>query len=617
MFNIEQDRCDYGRLLAPPEGFELAIAVATTYSLDLETLTLAAIALGYGEDTESILKDNPVSMLNALRKIMNKVVIFYEAGRISVPSSKRTSNFYQLLEKMTIPVTLLADNGNNYPSFHPKMWLICYKNRESGEKRCRFLVMSRNLTFDRSWDVVVGLDGVLTKKKQKRTLPIVLFLHFLRNFTEEGSCTYRIVDSLSKLVSTVSFSLEGTKITDFYVIPLGIGKNSYNLSNDAWFEESSNFHEVVIMSPFISADVISLFNNEIRGKHLRSCKRTLITRASELSKLSSKTAGNFDIYTMKDDVVKGETELSDGDTSEVIRMQDIHAKMLFFRKNNCLSSVYIGSMNASHNGLYRNVELDIRLDCPNSYLGPDKFLAEVFSENQSKNPFELRTLEDDTKQEDMNNDVDLKFKKLCRADAIATVSKQEDGLFTIRLKFNPSMISDGIMISPISKNIQKPIEQEIIFKSFTLLELTEYYQIVLVDSGGNEVRHVFQIPTQGIPVERDKQIYNSILDSKEKLYEYISLILSDDKVQCVLESCDHSYGEGQWGNSIIVKPAIYERMLEASLHHWERFIEIEDLMKMLPDNSPIQGEFKKLYDVFCKALKHKGCGRECNAKNRA
>ena len=49
--------------------------------------------------------------------------------------------------------------------------------------------------------------------------------------------------------------------------------------------------------------------------------------------------------------------------------------------------------------------------------------------------------------------------------------------------------------------------------------------------------------------------------------------------------------------------AIYERMLEASLHHRERFMEIEDMMKMLPDNSSILEEFKKLYDVFCEALK--------------
>ena len=66
MFDIEQDRCDYGRLLAPPEGFDLETAAATTYSLDLETLTFASIALGHGEDTDSMLRDNPVSMLNAL-----------------------------------------------------------------------------------------------------------------------------------------------------------------------------------------------------------------------------------------------------------------------------------------------------------------------------------------------------------------------------------------------------------------------------------------------------------------------------------------------------------------------------------------------------------------------
>ena len=116
MFDIEQDRCDYGRLLAPPEGFELDAAVATTYSLDLETLTFAAIALGHGENTDSMLKDNPVSMLNALRKIRDKVVIFYETGRIAVPASRRTSNFYQLLEGMTVPVALPAHKGNN-PKF--------------------------------------------------------------------------------------------------------------------------------------------------------------------------------------------------------------------------------------------------------------------------------------------------------------------------------------------------------------------------------------------------------------------------------------------------------------------------------------------------------------------
>ncbi len=74
-------------------------------------------------------------------------------------------------------------------------------------------------------------------------------------------------------------------------------------------------------------------------------------------------------------------------------------------------------------------------------------------------------------------------------------------------------------------------------------------------------------------------------------------------MQCVLESGDSSYGEGEHGTAVTVIPAIYERMLEASLHHRERFMEIEDMMKMLPDNSSILEEFKKLYDVFCEALK--------------
>ena len=45
MIEPSQDRLDYSALLAPPaEGFELDIAVATTYSLDLSALMAALLA---------------------------------------------------------------------------------------------------------------------------------------------------------------------------------------------------------------------------------------------------------------------------------------------------------------------------------------------------------------------------------------------------------------------------------------------------------------------------------------------------------------------------------------------------------------------------------------------
>ncbi|MBO5884988.1 MAG: hypothetical protein J6Q51_04250, partial [Clostridia bacterium] len=52
-----------------------------------------------------------------------------------------------------------------YPSFHPKFWLIKYVNNE-GEALYRVVVLSRNLTFDRSWDVSFCMEG---RKVAKRT----------------------------------------------------------------------------------------------------------------------------------------------------------------------------------------------------------------------------------------------------------------------------------------------------------------------------------------------------------------------------------------------------------------------------------------------------------------
>lgn len=117
--NDNKDRVNYSDLLLPPEGYVLEKAVGTTYSLDLETLTAIAIALGLKEDTESGLLQNPISMLNALQKVSDKIMIFCEAGQIKLPGNPSPLNI--LLEKMVIPIALPKTKGlNTYPAFHPR-----------------------------------------------------------------------------------------------------------------------------------------------------------------------------------------------------------------------------------------------------------------------------------------------------------------------------------------------------------------------------------------------------------------------------------------------------------------------------------------------------------------
>ena len=99
-----EDRTNYSEILMPPEGYRLDKAIGTTYSLDLEALTAVSISLGLSEEADSKLMHNPISMLNALQKISDKILIFCEAGQIKVPAKPNALSI--LLEKMVVEVAL-------------------------------------------------------------------------------------------------------------------------------------------------------------------------------------------------------------------------------------------------------------------------------------------------------------------------------------------------------------------------------------------------------------------------------------------------------------------------------------------------------------------------------
>ena len=184
MFRPKEDRLNYGQLLMPPVGYTLVSAVGTTYSLDLETLMSVCIALGIQESTDSSLTKNPFAILKSLQGLSEKLLIFCDAGQIAqMPPDK--SPLMLMLDKMIVPVKLKAIKGKGIPSFHPKSWTLQYEDAD-GNQHFRFIVLSRNLTFDRSWDVAVSLDGKLTGGRHKSSYPIVDFLEFLKYNTLEG-----------------------------------------------------------------------------------------------------------------------------------------------------------------------------------------------------------------------------------------------------------------------------------------------------------------------------------------------------------------------------------------------------------------------------------------------
>ena len=597
-----KDRINYGEVLMPPVGYKLERAIGTTYSLDLETLTAVSIALGLIEDTDSELINNPISMLSALQKISDKIVVFCEAGQIKLPS--KTNALCLTLEKMVVPVSVPFDRKiNRYPAFHPKTWLLEYSN-EDGEKQYRFVVMSRNMTFDHSWDVACALDGDTTSEGEVSAEPIVEFLKFLRKQLNKELINYaRQYSDLSYMIKTVQkvrFQVENG-FSECVIMPMGIGAESYNMASDWLFTE--NFHELVVMSPFLTGSVIKGFNDP--GKTLTGTTRTLITRRSELPKITSEKASNFDVYVMKDDIIDGESSISDGEDEQSEQesgKQDIHAK-IYVRRKYSTTDLYLGSMNASYAAINSNVEMMLRLRTKNSVLNGEKFLADIMGEDREgkKNPFELVIPEDMDGSEDtsLQDQVEQRIKEICRIKMTATV-ESNDGRYDIRVAADIDDKQDGVVIKPLRSNKESVLMSEMAFNSLEMLQLSEFY-VASVTIEDCTLERVIMIPTSGIPEGRDAEIIKNVIKTRNQFIEYVAFILGDDYVQSFLENKKSSGGYGEWDQNSAM-PAVYEKMLKTSISDPDRLGEIQYITKAIEEEEIIPPEFREMYSVLCNTL---------------
>ena len=601
MLNPNNDRLDYGRLIAPPADYKLDFAIGTTYSLDLDALVGACIALGLAEETDSDLMKNPICLLEALRATGDKIALFCEGGQIHLPNN--VTSLYILLEKMVFTVETAQKRGlARYPSFHPKFWLIKYVNNE-GEVLYRVVVLSRNLTFDRSWDVSFCMEGRKVAKRTAKNNPVIDFISYLINQlpdTENASDKQAKMQALAQELKNVKFDLDSKEFYDFDFIPVGIN-NKYSSEQAPFynlFEDS--FHEVMIMSPFLSKSVIKDFNE--RNKNIEYSEHMLITRASELGKLKPADCSNFDIYTMKDAVVDGESLISEENAST--QKQDIHAKIYMVRKYSD-SYLYLGSLNASHNALNGNIEFMVKLWSKNRYLNLSKLKASIFGEDEAECPFQSANLSNAQEEEadEKTQMLDSIIKAINRLEASAIIKENGDR-FDINLSFEYFESEYDITVSPLLSNKTAPLSESIIFSSMELTQLSEFYKISVYDDN-KPVSRVIMIPTENMPADREKAVVSSVVNDKSCFYRYIAFLLGDNMVISALESdnsANETNGTGKTSKPIQL-PALYEKMLKTAATAPERFKEIEYLIKSVSGDGVIPEGFEELYNTFRKVVK--------------
>ena len=607
MLNPGEDRLDYGNILIPPDSYILDFAVGTTYSLDLDALVGVCIALGLSVESDSNIMKDPVCLLEALRRTGDKLALFCEAGQIYLP--RKLSVVYTLLEKMVFQVVTKAMKGIKYPSFHPKFWLLRYTNKE--EVLYRIVVLSRNLTFDRSWDICFYMDGKLGEETDKN-IPVADFLKYLlKQIPKSEIAKAKQIRQLIKELDYVNFETGMKEFYDFEFIPSGVPCSEggiYSMldtslikgENDR-FEKS--FHELLVISPFLSKDIIRQFNE--RSRWIENTEYMLITREMSLEKLRPEDCDNFRIYVLKDEIVDGEAAISDGES--YYYKQDIHAKVYMLRKNSN-TELYLGSLNASHNAVYGNIEFMLLLKSKNRHTNMEKLKADIFNgdEDGANNPFKEVELSEHKKLKEVDEAGELNFliKQINRYKFYALVTENRD-YYDVNISVEDYEKPDAdITLSPIfAQTGEVEFAKNMLFEKLSINSLSEFYVLFICDNAGNKVKRLIKIETEGIPNEREGKVISSIIG--ENFYRYVEFLFGDDYITSALRA-NSGNCQGSLGKSYAFMenmPLLYEKMLKKAATEPESFTEIEKLIRLLPKDSVVPETFKKLYNTFRKVVK--------------
>ena len=584
MLNPKNNRLDYGSLLSPPADYQLDFAVGSTYSLDLDSLVGASISLGLSGETDSDLNDNPIFLLEALRSAGDKIALFCESGQIKHPN--KPTPLYILLEDMVFQVL----NTNNveysrYASFHPKTWLVRYTD-DNNNACYRFVVLSRNLTFDRSWDISFSMDGEITEEETDKNDPLIEFLKYQSEFSTDDEKTEKISEITEEL-KHVEFKLNSNVFDDFKFIVNGIG-DEYSIQKEHLFT-SESLGNIMIMSPFLSGNVIRDFNGRLNSKS----RATLITRMDSLGRLKDENLNHFDFYALRDEVVDGESLFSE--ESNDFSKQDIHAKFYVVEKTKYVD-FYLGSLNATHNALWGNVEFMIKLSARKNKFNIDKLSKDIFNGYGENNPFQPVEIEKIEDEKGSGSNLNLIIKKITRIGSKAKVIQKESS-YDIEIEFEKDFSEYDIEISPLLSNKTAEFSRKVLFEDLDKTQLSEFF-VISIKSEKETIRRVIKIPVENMPQDREKEVVSSVVKDKTAFIRYVAFLLGDEYI---LSSVDDTgdFGSDISDNSFTVQlPELYEKMLKASLYNPEKFMELEYLIKIVSGDDVIPEGFEEVYNTF-------------------
>ena len=604
-----ETRVLYGDSLQPPVGYAFDAAIATTFSFDFETALTVPVSLAFfaAENRDEILLQ-PLALLEGAERIAGRLVIFTDADHI-LGQSQAQSRLCSLLEKMIVEV-----GAPGKGAFHPKMWALRFNPLKAEDPvRLRLLVMSRNLTRDRSWDISLRLDGAIGSRPRITNRPLVDFVKALptlatagisdgaREMTLEIAENLRSVDwELPNRFESVAFAVNG------------LGGKSWRPGPCA---------KLGVIAPFCDDAALGML------AALPTAERpVIIGRSDQLAVISQEILDRFEGVAVLDEMATNE----DGEEMPAEALQGLHAKA-FISEIGWKTIITLGSGNATRPALLSgaNVELFATLSGKRSdvgsvseIMGPDGF-------GRLTRPFvsgEITPVDAETRAAEAC--LREARRSLCRDSLRLRCERIEadqasDALWRVWLepvKELPLLGVGALAIWPITRgedhgrDILGAVRQgtPVDLGTMPLIDLTRFLGCRLSDVT-EKASALFSIGLviEGLPTERHAAILRSMIESRDAFFRYLRLLLSEvgDPFGAAA-AIRKPAGHGKWETSVDDAPLL-EEMVRAFCCGGERLQSIERLVVRLESDdgsgkNPIPEDFRILWESFRTALKNEG-----------
>ena len=562
-------------LIRPPGGYRLDFAVLTTYTLDLEALLVLPLSMLAHPDggLDELLAD-PLRLHQGIRDAGDRVHAFVDETGIGVPRSARP--LYSMLES-----SVHAVRAPGRGAFHPKVWVARFAAQdETAEDLLRVAILSRNLTFDRSWDV--ALASASPPGSGRRVSASRPLGDFLRELPQLATSANRVPQDVAERVEALADQVARTAFPapDGFDSPIEFHALGLSRRRRSWSPPASGYRTLAL-APFVNQTGLAAVDR------LSGNDRILVSRQEELDQLPEHALAAWKEVFVLSDTAQGEAEDApvdadeDGEADQAganggdpgtgvdarqagdrsasgagARPSGLHAKMIAV-EHGWDATWYVGSANltsAAFGG--GNVEVMASVTGKKgrkdgaSGSGIDRFLHGGFL----KLCVPYQRVEPETEDQrvtDARERLEAARDALVNAD-LRVVCVPGDELWTLTIDGGVAPPADEVEVAawPVSVAEDQALRLDGPLRwRLPAARLTAFiaFRLRVAVPGVDDIRMTLRLPAEGMPADRMHHVLRGLLDSPEKFLRFLRALLGG--LDAVLAwTKDEGQGDGAaWG----------------------------------------------------------------------